>query len=92
MDATAFLSRALLFLWRVLCFPFRAAFTREDNLGDSSTPQFSPQVPIPHLPREGEGSDGLVLGECPPESTVGNKTECILITRTFFTMNFASGR
>ena len=77
MNPARFLSRALLFLWRVLCFPFRVAFTREDNLGDS-TPQFSP---IPHPTRQGEGSDGLVLEEYSSESTVANQIECALITR-----------
>lgn len=53
----------------------------------------APQVQMPHPPRaEGEGSDGLALGECPPESTVENETECILITRKFLTMNFVSDR
>ena len=81
MSPTMSLSRALSFLWGVLCFPFLA---HEDNLGDS-TPQPSPQVQVPHPTQEREGSDRLVLGEDSDssESIVGNKTECVLITRKF---------
>jgi hypothetical protein len=88
MDPTTFLSRALLFLWRLLCFPFR---TREDNLG-GSPPQLSPQVQMPHPTRQGEGSDELVVGEYSSESAVGNTTECVLITRKFRTTNFLNDR
>ncbi|KAF8553572.1 hypothetical protein OG21DRAFT_1510020 [Imleria badia] len=80
MNPTRLLSHALLFLFRVLCFPLRAGSTGEDNV-DDSTPQFSPQVQIPPPTREQEESDGLHLGVCSSESTVGNRTERVLITR-----------
>ena len=91
MNPAGFLSRALLFLRRVLCFSFLVAVTHEDNLDDSTT-QFSPREQIPHPAQERDGSDRLVLGEGSSESTVGNKTECIRITRKFRAMNSLSER
>jgi hypothetical protein len=82
MNPTTFLSRALIFLWRILCF--WVAFTHEDNL-DDSTSQCNPQVQTPHPSGEREGSDGLDLEERLSKSTVGNNTECIMITRKFHT-------
>ena len=82
MNPTRFLSRALF-------FPFQARFMGRDDLG-GSTLQFSPQMQIPHSPRERDGSDGLELdSEHSSERTGANKTECVLITRKFPTTNMS---
>jgi hypothetical protein len=94
MNPSRFFSRALSFLWRVLCFSLRllrVAFTGEDSL-DGPTPQFSPQTQTTHLTREREGSDGLVFGDHSSELRVGSKTECVLITRKFRATNLLSYR
>jgi hypothetical protein len=61
-----------------------------DSVG--STPQFSPQLQIPHHIQTREGSDGLDLEEHSSESTVANKTDCVLITRKFPTTNLSDHR
>ena len=89
MNLTRFISRALLFLGRVLCMPFLVAFTGEDN---STSPQFVPQAQMPHPTLERERLDGLNLEEHSFESAVGNRTGCVLITRQFRTTIFLSNR
>ena len=81
MNPTRFLSRALF-------FPFQAGFMGEDDLG-CPTPQVqvSRQIQILHPTREREGSDGPNLEERSSESTVTNKTECVLIACKFPTTN-----
>ena len=67
-------------------FPFQAGFMGEDHLG-GPTPQISRQMQILHPTREREGSDGPNLEERSSESTVTNKTECVLIACKFPTTN-----
>jgi hypothetical protein len=76
------------FLSRFLFFPFQVGFMGDDGLG-GSTPQFSPQIQIPPPTQEREGSDGLDLQEYLSDSMVGNKTECITITRKFRTTDLS---
>ena len=78
------------FLFRSLFFPFQVGFMGDDDSG-GSTPQNGPQMQIPHpqATRERGGSDGLVMQEYSSDSTVGNKTECIKITRKFRATNLS---
>lgn len=88
MNPTRLLSRALLSLSRVLCFPFLVRPTGEDNLG-GSTPQYNSQVQVLHSARVPVGSGGPDVEEYSSESTVGNKPECVLITRKFPTARWS---
>ena len=72
MNPTRFLSRAIF-------FPFQVGFMGEGG----STPQMRTQHPA----QDPGGSNGLDLEGRSSESTVGNKTEYIIITRKFHTAN-----
>lgn len=70
------------FLYRALLSPFLAGFVDEDNLGP---------IQFPHSTSvEQEGSDELEPETYSTESTVGSKTEYIVITRQFHVTNLSN--